>query len=87
MRGYNEMKRDVLTVLKDRGWRRPKELAGLFGYHVASMHHYLEHLRKWGLVWRRNRPFAEYRISARGKERLSWLESNRAVVRAGQKEG
>lgn len=87
MRGYNETKCGVLAVLKDRGWQRPKELAAVFGYRIASMHHYLEHLRKWGLVWRRDKPYAEYKISVRGQERLLWLESNRAGIRAAQKGG
>lgn len=87
MREYNEMKRAVLAALRDRGWQRPKELAVIFGYRIASMHHYLEHLRKWGLVWRRNKPYAEYRVSARGKQRLSWLESSRAGIRTAQKGG
>lgn len=73
------MKRAVLAVLKDSGWQGPKELAVIFGYRIASMHHYLEHLRKWGLVSRRNKPFAEYRISARGQQRLEWLERQSGV--------
>jgi DNA-binding IclR family transcriptional regulator len=87
MRGYNEMKRAVLAVLRDHGWQRPKELASIFGYRVASMHSYLARLRKWGLVWRRDLPFTEYRISQRGRDRLRWLEANRAVNRAVQKGG
>jgi predicted transcriptional regulator len=87
MRGYNEMKRELLAVLKSRGWRRPRELAVIFGYRIPSMHSYLARLHKWGLVWRRDRPFIEYRISQRGRERLRWLESNRAVNRTAQKGG
>ncbi len=78
--GYNTLKVRVLRVLaRNDGWMRPgvvwveAEMPGP----VRSMWSYLGRLAKWGLLRKGSLSGRiAYQISAKGRERLNWLEQD-----------
>ncbi len=73
MRRYNGLKVEILALLERRGWLRVTEITQATGHRPYALYSYLRGLRRWGLLWERRRPFVEFTISARGRERLAWL--------------
>lgn len=77
VRKYNELKRKVLHTLADGRPVAVPSLAVRIGYFlVRGLYPYVARLRRWGLVtsWRGVSGLLFYRITKRGRERLTWLE-------------
>jgi hypothetical protein len=75
---YNKTKERVLSVLETRGWLTPQMIKSLSGFRGTAIAWYLNRLRRFGLLHRRGAHRGRvivFRISARGKRRLTWLRS------------
>lgn len=73
---YNERKLRTLEILAScPEGVRPEVYAWQIGkFPPRASYSYLAHLWRWGLLLRRERPVT-YRLSARGRRRLAWLQS------------
>jgi len=73
---HNERKLQTLTIFEGRGWLSPPAWAVLAGFYpVRAGYSYLLQLHRWRLLDRAldRRGLILYRISERGRERLTWL--------------
>lgn len=77
-RGYNERKREALTIFEESGgWLNPAAWAALARFYpVRASYSYLSRLHRWGLLERKTGAsgLIVYGLSERGKERLLWLK-------------
>jgi hypothetical protein len=74
---FNERKRQALSIFARRGWLNPPAWAMLAGFRpVRAAYTYLLRLHRWGLLERGNnlRGLVIYRLTARGRSRLKWLD-------------
>jgi hypothetical protein len=73
---YNVRKQRVLAVLENRGWLSSQMIRSLSGFRGTAVAWYLNRLRGFGLLHRRGDYRGRvilFRISTRGRQRLSWL--------------
>lgn len=77
-RGYNGLKLETLRIFAERGgWITPGAWSVLARFYpIRAAYSYLGKLWRFGLLNRRrdDRGLVVYRISRRGRTRLSWLE-------------
>ena len=74
---YNRLKRRALAVFaQHEGWLDPPRWAIWAGFYpVRAAYSYLLRLHRFGLLIRSRSQYAvRYRLSARGRSRLAWLE-------------
>jgi len=74
---YNGLKRKTLAIFLNRGWLNVSAFAALVGFYpIRAAHTYLLRLHRFGLLDRGRdiRGLLRYRMSARGRRRLLWLE-------------
>lgn len=72
----NTLKLRILGALEGHGWVNVPMLSMLAKFRpTRAVYIYMERLRRWGLVRRRQvrRGLITYSISARGQARLDWL--------------
>jgi DNA-binding IclR family transcriptional regulator len=73
----NQRKIQVLKLLDHAGWLNPPAISTRIGFFpTRAMYSYLLRLHRWGLLDRRHdsRGLLLYRLSARGRSRLAWLQ-------------
>ena len=78
-RGRNELKRVVLETFEHRGWLHVPAWAALASYYpVRGAYKVLKRLHRWKLLEYRldARGMILYRISDRGRRRLTWLQEH-----------
>lgn len=75
MRAYNATKRIVLAHFERTGWQSPREIQAVIGWRsLTRTYQYLRTFSDWQLLSRRTIPRLEYRLSAKGRGRLAWLD-------------
>jgi hypothetical protein len=74
---YNRLKKRALEVFaRHAGWLTPRQWAAMAGFYpVRAAYSYLLRLHRFGLLERKSvyRGSLRYRLSNKGKQRLSWL--------------
>lgn len=72
---YNQLKKRALEVFADHGgWLTAPQWAVLAGFYPArAAYSYLLRLHRFGLLQRHDSRAVLYRLSKRGRSRLSWL--------------
>lgn len=85
-RGFNELKRTILSAVAARGRVSPRTLALVIGYNRRSMYSQCARLCRWRLLRRRfyGRGSLTYSLTAHGARRLAWLNAGSPRNRIGQ---